>query len=153
MYRFDGSAPGMPVLREQIEVSQEPVLRLSAPDEEETGSFRTEDSMSATLGLKVSASLYEVWSAADMWHMAGGGSRPLDSVSRRVGREVDAREFARAVANAVNEVIGYDGCRPLGKDRIRADGSETVAIIVDGLLAKQQGHRLRRSVIASLKGE
>jgi len=141
-------------LREQIEVPQEPVLRLSAPDEEkETGQFRTEDAMSAALGLRVSASLYEVWSAADLWHMAGGGPRPLDAVSRRVGREVGAREFARAVANAANEVIGYDGCRPLGKDRIRADGSETVAIIVDGLLGKRQGHRLRKSVIAGLKGE
>jgi len=50
-------------------------------------------------------------------------------------------------------MLGYDGCRTLGKDRIRADGSETVAAIVDGLLDKRRGGRVRRSVVASLRGE
>lgn len=143
----------MPVLREQIEVCREPILRLLIPDDgAEAERFQTEDAMSTTLGLKVSASLYEIWSVSDMWHMAGGNSPPLATVSQIVGREVKDREFAIAIAKAVNEAIGYNGCRPLGSDRIRADGHETVATIVDELLNKRAGAKIRKSVVSSLKG-
>ena len=143
----------MPVLREQIVVPQGPVLRLTTPDGEEETRLSTEDAFSAALGMKVSASLYEVWAARDLWHMAGGQARPIATLSQTVGREVAGAEFSAAVARAVNEMLGYDGCRTLGKDRIRADGSETVAAIVDGLLDKRRGGRVRKSVVASLRGE
>ncbi len=144
----------MPVLREQLtNPSYEPTLRLTAPLEEDEYPPRTEDAMSVALGLKVSASVYEIWKSADLWHMAGGARHPMSVVAATSGREVSAREFTLAVAGAVNAMIGFDGCRALGKDRIRADGSDTVSLIVDRLLKKLQGNKVLTGVLARLKGE
>jgi len=142
----------MPVLRERIHVSPEPVLRLTCTDPEESDAPRP-DAMSEALGLRVSASMYEVWTAADLWHMAGGPARPLAAVSRRVSREVEPKEFASAVSAAVNAMLGYDGCRVVRADRIRADGSETVSLIVDKLLNKRQGRAVLRRVVSKLGGK
>lgn len=145
----------MPVLRERISVPSEPVLRLTHADPAEQLGAPGPDTASATaaLGLQVSASMYEVWSAADLWHMAGGPARPLAAVSQRTGREVGSKEFASAMSAAVNAMLGYDGCRVVRADRIRADGSETVSLIVDELLSKRQGQAVLRSVVAKLRGE
>lgn len=146
----------MPVLREQLtSPSYEPILRLTAPLEleDEPSLPRTEDAMSVALGLKVSASVYEVWRSADLWHMAGGARHPMSVVAAKFGREVSGREFTLAVVGSVNAMIGFDGCRPLGKDRIRADGSDTVSLIVDRLLNKRQGKQVLSGVLARLKGE
>ena len=143
----------MPVLRERIHVPTEPVLRLTCTDPAEQADAPRPDAMSEALGLRVSASMYEVWSAADLWHMAGGPARPLASVSKRVGREVEPREFASAVSAAVNAMLSYDGCRVVRADRIRADGSETVSLIVDKLLNKRQGRAVLRRVVAKLGGK
>lgn len=143
-------------MREQLtSPTYEPTLRLTAPLEPDDESFppRTEDAMSVALGLKVSAGVYEVWRSADLWHMAGGARHPMSVVAAKSGREVSGREFTLAVAGAVNAMIGFDGCRPLGKDRIRADGSDTVSLIVDRLLNKRQGKRVLSGVLARLKGE
>jgi hypothetical protein len=143
----------MPVLRERMPVPTEPVLRLTSADPAEQADAPRPDAMSLALGLRVSASMYEVWSAADLWHMAGGPAKPLAVVSKRVGREVEPREFASAVSSAVNAMLGYDGCRVVRADRIRADGSETVSLIVDELLSKRQGRAMLRRAVAKLGGK
>lgn len=140
----------MPVLREQIEVPSEPVLRLTTPGEEPEPVQEVADAMSAALGLRVSASLYEVWRASDLWHMAGGHAKPLATVSATLAREVTLEEFSAAVSAAVNGVLGYEGCRPVGRDRIRADGPETVSTIVDKLINKRQGRSMLNAVVANL---
>ncbi len=146
----------MPVLREQLtNPSYEPTLRLTAPlePEDEAAQPRTEDAMSVALGLKVSASVYEIWRSTDLWHMAGGVRHPMSALAAKFGRDVSAREFTLAVSGSVNAMIGFDGCRPLGKDRIRADGSDTVSLIIDRLLKKHQGRQVLNGVLARLKGE
>jgi len=144
----------MPVLREQLtKPIYEPTLRLTAPFETEGEAVgaRTEDAMSIALGLKVSASVYEIWRSSDLWHMAGGSRYPMSVVAAQTGREVSSREFTLAVVGSVNSMVGFNACRALGKDRIRADGSDTVTLIVDRLLNKRQGKRVLNGVFARLK--
>lgn len=141
----------MPILREQIKVPLEPVLRLTTPDDGEPEITQTGDAMSAALGLRISASMYEVWRASDIWHMAGGPERPLAAASRRAGREVKNREFASAVSSAVNEMLGYDGCAATSAGRIRADGADVVSDIVDRLLDRRTGRGLLSKVFAQIE--
>ena len=145
----------MSVLREQLlNGPAEPTLRLTSPlTPEDDHPPRTEDAMSVALGLKVSASMYEIWRSADLWHMAGGARHPMSIAAAKSGRDVSEREFTQAIAASVNTMIGFDGCRAVGKDRIRADGSDTVSLIVDKLLNKRQGKNVLKGVLARLKGE
>jgi len=76
----------------------------------------------------------------------------MSVVVAKLGREVSGREFTLAVVGSVNAMIGFDGCRPLGKDRVRADGSDTVSLIVDKLLNKRQGRQMLNGVFDRLKG-
>lgn len=140
----------MPVLREQIQVSLEPVMRLTVPSDDEPEITQTNDAISAALGLRISASMYEVWRASDIWHMAGGPERPLAVASKRAGREVGDREFTLAISSAVNDMLGYNGCVVTSAGRIRADGADVVADIVDRLLDRRTGRGLLTKIVAQL---
>lgn len=130
----------------------DPIFRLSIMGGEENSTqSQTEDAMSQALGIDVAAaSIYGIWRATQLWDMAGGSQPPLKTAAMQACRVVDEREFTDAIVASLNELLGFSACRRVGRDCIRADGREAVAIILDKILYKGEGGRLLKGAVSRM---
>ena len=142
----------MPLLKELMFEPVGPVFRLTVMDSETNSAPpQTEDAMSQTLGINIAAaSVYGIWRAAQLWGMAGGSQPPLRTAAMQAGRVVDEQEFTDAIVASMNELLGFSACRRVGRDRIRADGREAVALVLDKILYKEEGGRLLKGAVSRM---
>ena len=129
-----------------------PIFRLTIMDgEENSAPIQTEDAMSQALGINVAAaSIYGIWKATQLWGMAGGSQPPLKTAIMQACRPVDKQEFTDAIVASLNELLGFSACCRVGKDCIRADGREAVALVLDKILYKGEGNRLLKGAISRM---
>lgn len=107
--------------------------------------------MSQALGINVAAaSVYGIWSAVQLWGMAGGSQPPLKTAAMQACRVVDEQEFTDAITASLNELLGFSACCRVGRDRIRADGREAVALVLDKILYKGEGSRLLKGAVSRM---
>lgn len=152
LYRFSRFCAYMPSLKELMFEPVDPVFRLTVMDGEiNSAPPQTEDAMSQTLGINIAAaSIYGIWKAVQLWGMAGGSQPPLKTASMQACRVVDEQEFTDALVASLNELLGFPACRRVGRDCIRADGREAVALVLDKILYKDEGSRLLKGAISRM---